>query len=670
MSRYSSYILILFFGLLLYSCVPVYEEVITDIDLQTDDSTLHKIFDFQDKAMVDSLYSYFTHANPGYRYASAMAFASIQDSNALVELRPLLKDPNVDVRCATAYAIGQIKHPGGEALLINNFERDDTIHQWDLYHQSLLEAVGKCGTAQSLGFISDIKSYGLKDTLLLKGQAQSIYRFALRDITSPDGTQKMVDFLDVDNVPPVVMLYAAQYLSRAKYTTLSKENQQVLIRRINNSESGTVKSALAMALGKTKSDIALQELMGLYDRERNPLVQCNIIRALKNFSYATVQSVIFKALRSNQVQVAQSAAEFFISNGESTDGSVYYRMSRDSLNPLVRMTLLRAANKYVSPIYEEQNLLVNNVLKGTFQDTTNSVYERAYALKGLAEYGWNYKYINRNGFGNKEAVIRTASMEALGIIASDPNFNRNFGLGRTKVKKELSQFIASAINGTDPAMKAVAAGILADSTLQFLSQYDNSSFLHVAKRGLSLPQETETLYALQQAINTFDKTSTTLPAPAYNHPIDWDFYQGLSNTPQVRIETKKGDIILDLYPLQAPGSVVNFLKLVKDGFFDGKSYHRMVPNFVVQAGCTRGDGYGGLDYTIRSEVGQNYYDEGGYLGMASAGLHTEGTQWFITHAASPHLDGRYTIFGKVNQGLEVVQNIQVGDIIETIKILN
>jgi len=631
---------------------------------------LQKIFDFQDKAEVDSLYTYFTHANPGYRYASAMSFASIQDSNALVQLQPLLIDPNIDVRCATAYAIGQIGHPSGEALLINNFERQDSLHQWDSYHQSLLEAVGKCGTEKSLGFVSTINTYRLTDTLLLKGQAQSIYRFALRKIVIPSGTQQMVDFLDEEKVPAEVMMYAAQYLSRATYPTLSIENQQVLIRRINNTESSAIRSALAIALGKTKSDIALQELMGLYDRAQDPLVRCNIIRALKNFPYATVQSVVFKALRSSQVQVAQSAAEFFISRGENTDGSVYYRMSRDSLNPIVQMTLLRAANKYVSPIYENQNLLINNVLKGTFQDTTNAVHIRAYALKGLAEYGWNYKYIYRNGFSNSEPVIRTASMEALGIIAGVDNFDRNFGLGNKKVKKDLSQYFASAINSTDPAMKAVAAGILADSTLQFLDLYDNSSFIHVAKRNLKLPKETETLYALQQAINTFDKTNTRLPSPEYNHPIDWEFYGGLTNTPQVRVETKKGDIILDLYPLEAPGSVVNFLKLVKDGFFDGKSYHRMVPNFVVQTGCPRGDGYGGLDYTIRSEVSQNYYNEGGYIGMASAGLHTEGTQWFITHAATPHLDGRYTIFGKVSQGLEVVQTIQVGDIIETIKILN
>ena len=219
-------------------------------------------------------------------------------------------------------------------------------------------------------------------------------------------------------------------------------------------------------------------------------------------------------------------------------------------------------------------------------------------------------------------------------------------------------------------MIAVVAGILADSTLQYKEQYDNSSFLHVAKRKLNLPEEMESYYALEDAIAVFDGTQVKREKPKYNHPIDWEVFGKLPATPQARIETKKGDIVLDLYPFDAPGSVVNFIRLVEDGYYNGKSFHRVVPNFVIQAGCSRGDGYGGLDYTIRSELSNKYYKDAGYVGMASAGLDTEGTQWFITHAPTPHLDGKYTIFGKVSQGLEVVQTIEVGDIIETIKILN
>jgi cyclophilin family peptidyl-prolyl cis-trans isomerase len=95
----------------------------------------------------------------------------------------------------------------------------------------------------------------------------------------------------------------------------------------------------------------------------------------------------------------------------------------------------------------------------------------------------------------------------------------------------------------------------------------------------------------------------------------------------------------------------------------------VVPNFVIQSGCPRGDGFGSLGFTIRSEVGDTYYNDEGYVGMASAGLHTEGTQFFITHSPTPHLDGRYTIFAKVIEGMDVVHKISIGDTIKTINII-
>jgi cyclophilin family peptidyl-prolyl cis-trans isomerase len=123
-----------------------------------------------------------------------------------------------------------------------------------------------------------------------------------------------------------------------------------------------------------------------------------------------------------------------------------------------------------------------------------------------------------------------------------------------------------------------------------------------------------------------------------------------------------------LYTHQAPGTVMNFVQLARDRFYNGKNFHRVVPNFVVQGGCPRGDGYGSLDYTIRSELAPSYYNSEGCVGMASAGNHTEGTQWFITHSPTPHLDGNYTLFGRVTEGMSVVHRIQIGDEITQVNI--
>ncbi len=123
-----------------------------------------------------------------------------------------------------------------------------------------------------------------------------------------------------------------------------------------------------------------------------------------------------------------------------------------------------------------------------------------------------------------------------------------------------------------------------------------------------------------------------------------------------------------MFPRRAPATLSSFIRLINEGYYDGKAFHRVVPNFVVQTGCPRGDGYGSLDFTLRSELDNAYYNKEGYVGMASAGPHTEGTQFFITHSPTPHLDGRYTIFGEVVTGMDVVHKITVGDKIERIQI--
>ena len=122
-----------------------------------------------------------------------------------------------------------------------------------------------------------------------------------------------------------------------------------------------------------------------------------------------------------------------------------------------------------------------------------------------------------------------------------------------------------------------------------------------------------------------------------------------------------------LFVEEAPGSVCNFIKLVREQYFNGKYFHRVVPNFVVQTGCNRGDGWGSEDYSIRSEFTLRRYNTGS-IGMASAGKDTEGTQWFITHSPTPHLDGRYSLFAEVTDGLDVLHEIEVGDKIINIEL--
>ncbi len=129
---------------------------------------------------------------------------------------------------------------------------------------------------------------------------------------------------------------------------------------------------------------------------------------------------------------------------------------------------------------------------------------------------------------------------------------------------------------------------------------------------------------------------------------------------QVKCTTERGNFIISLDPDIAPNTCATFLDLISNGFYDDLTFHRVVPDFVAQAGCPRGDGWGGPGYSIRSEWSDHTYARG-VVGIAHDGKDTGGSQFFVTLSPQPHLDGRYTIFGKVKSGMEIVDLLEKGD---------
>ena len=134
------------------------------------------------------------------------------------------------------------------------------------------------------------------------------------------------------------------------------------------------------------------------------------------------------------------------------------------------------------------------------------------------------------------------------------------------------------------------------------------------------------------------------------------------NTIMVTLETSKGNIQLKLFGEQAPVTVANFVNLINRGYYNGLSFHRVIPNFMIQGGDPLGNGTGGPGYKFKDEFSpQLKHDAPGVLSMANAGPGTNGSQFFITHVETPWLDGKHTVFGKVTEGQDVVNKIAVGD---------
>lgn len=138
------------------------------------------------------------------------------------------------------------------------------------------------------------------------------------------------------------------------------------------------------------------------------------------------------------------------------------------------------------------------------------------------------------------------------------------------------------------------------------------------------------------------------------------------------ISTEKGDMKVEFYEKDAPGTVDNFCKLAKSGFYDGLIFHRVIPDFVIQGGCPNGIGNGGPGYTIKCETsGGNQYHDRGVLSMAHAGKDTGGSQFFIclNRENTKHLDRVHTCFGRVVEGIDVIDDIRRGDVINHIEII-
>ena len=140
--------------------------------------------------------------------------------------------------------------------------------------------------------------------------------------------------------------------------------------------------------------------------------------------------------------------------------------------------------------------------------------------------------------------------------------------------------------------------------------------------------------------------------------------------PKIQIQTERGNITIEMFEDEAPNTVANMISLIEKGYYDGLNFHRVIPDFMIQGGCPHGTGTGGPGYDFDDECAPDRrHDSAGVLSMANAGPGTNGSQFFITHGPTPHLDGKHTVFGKVTEGQEVVDEIKQGDVMQTVVVL-
>jgi len=599
---------------------------------------IRAIYTLQDERKATALLPYLSHKKPVYRAEAALAFASVQDIKAIPGLIKLLKDKDLSVRKAAAFALGQLNEAVAELGLLEALplETNPTVKA------EMLEALGKCATQKGLDFLTNFTT---TDLVTKAGQAWGLYRTNAKKLDYSKTVAVATQMLAAGN-SAAVRLGAAHFLARTP--ALSLQQYTSLLQRVAQSdELADVRMAIIQALGKIKSDQRTPTLLHLAAQDPDYRAQINAMRTLSYADFSKTKEVIYKNLLHNNPNTALAAADFLLSNAPDEEANQLLAEAKKITNWRVRATLLGAALKL-----HPQKQQVQETIRKIYIQTAN-VYEKAALLSALSNHTEAYLFIQKEAFSGASPVLASAGMQALVDIRTNKTFP-------AALISTFTTLFRNAIESGDRAMIGIAAGALQKPELNFQEAYPDYTFLKTVRDKLTLPQDMETYLELEKAIHFFQGSAAAPPQNPFNHPIDWNLVQKLPRNQQVRLITNKGPITMQLLVEDAPGSVANFVDLAQSGFFNNKYFHRVVPNFVVQGGDPRGDGYGGSDYSLRSEFANLRYAAGS-VGMASAGKDTESCQWFITHSPTPHLDGRYTIFAQVTAGMEVAHQLEVGD---------
>ena len=611
------------------------------------DENIQRIYALQDERKFKELVPYLQHKKPVYRQEAALALASVQEKSTISDLIKLLTDKETLVRQAAAYALGQIGDATAEEALMKQVASEKT----PVVLAEATEALGKCATQKGLDYLVN---FNTTDQEIKAGQAWGIYRTNAKGLNYVAAAKKATELLATGNAQPV-RLAVAHFLARTPNLDLSADAEN-LLKAAESDPSPYVRMAAVLALAKVKNNQAPQVLRQLVHNDPDYRVRINAIRALSKADFKLIKNTVFAALRDNNTNTALAAADFLLAQAPLEEAALLFNQAAVTINWRVRATLLAAALQR-----HPAKVRVSNHIQQLYSATDN-IYEKGSLLTALGQEVANYKFIQQETFNGNSPVLVTYGIQALADMRKTKSFPAD-------LKAPFAIIFRKAIESEDVAVVGIVAGLLQNPDLAFKQAYPDWQFLKTVRDKLVLPRDMETYQELAKTIQYFEGSAPTAnPQNPYNHPIDWALVKQMPPQQQVLLNTDKGAITLQLFTEAAPGTVANFVQLAQQGFFNNKPFHRVVPNFVVQGGDPRGDGWGGTDYSIRSEFAYLRYNEG-YIGMASAGKDTESCQWFITHSPTPHLDGRYTIFARVIAGMDVVHQLAIGDKINSVKML-
>jgi cyclophilin family peptidyl-prolyl cis-trans isomerase/HEAT repeat protein len=597
------------------------------------DPEIVQIHEWKDHRQTDSLIVMLDNVNATYRAEAAMALASCQDSLAVHSLCIALDDTVALVRENAAYALGQTASIESGYSLMTLIEENPDLENPAIYW----EALGSC--ADSI-LIPRILNF-LNSHHLTPGASRGIYRLTLRQLSSPEfipAMRKQIEAGEKDD-----LLLALHCILRNR--TLDFSELDSLVAQQAGSQDPDIRIAAAGALGRMPSEYnrpVLEQLL------RNPAEDVNVlISALRSYrSHDSIDAEITAAIIHHPNRDVALTACGLLTNLDKDEVWISQNIATPS-NPWVEAQVLKYMPKFV--VEHTDNLVAQ-------MESQKNPYAKAAWLRALAHNPTLSSHMEKIMIDTTvERIVSTAACESLIAMFASPEWNED---------QPILAFLKSGVATGDITILALISGYISEYADQ-LREQDDFNFLENSLENLTLPRDIETFYEIKKALASLKNETWETPKPTWNHAINWELIKSLPPFQTVTVHTNRGDYQIELDIENAPASASNFLDLIEKGYYTDKIFHRVVPNFVIQTGCPRGDGYGSVPYSIRSEFDLHDYRSGA-CGMASAGNDTESCQWFVTHSPTPHLEGRYSIFGYVNKGMDVVNSIHEGDTIHAI----
>jgi cyclophilin family peptidyl-prolyl cis-trans isomerase len=615
------------------------------------DPIVREIYQAQFSRDTSFLLRYLSHQNQHYRQLAARALGSFQE----LGFQPLLaealqKENEPEVAQLMVFAMGQSADPGYFRSLYSQLKQTKEPTLQEAY----LAAMGKCATEATIGELTD---YEPTNESAAYGQLYGVFQASARKIKPPT-LQPVFDNLKITS-PERNRILAATYLARFSYYDYTPFTLQIA-NSLQFDPLPRVRAQTALALAHSTDRLAANTLHKVYHQDGHPKVKLNVIKALAHFPGPETNSLAESALFSTDPALSETAAQYFVDKDGKASAIQYIKWLPNVQHVAAKALLLRAA---IAQGYQTKAL---EIWEGQYHKTSQP-YEKVQWLKALHGATAGIPKLMALYKTETQLPVKTALLEAMAsTLAQKGYFEKN-----PKTYQALTQLLQQALFSADPGAVCTVAPFFGpgEQSLAAVTGVD-APRLKALQQTLKTPENYEAFLAVGEVLKSWGEEATPEKPLFYDlAPFNWDRLNQLGLSPKILVATSKGPVTLLLFPEMAPFTVMAVLNLAETDFYSGKSFHRVVPGFVAQAGCPRGDGFGGVDFMIRSEFSELSYIAPGMVGMANAGPDTEGSQWFINTVPTPHLDGRYTIFAQVLSGFDVVEKLQPGDWIEKIEIL-